>query len=911
LKKNKTKGNKLILQPIKNSQISKYQLNILKIVNNQQSIMQSKEVRNAFFEFFREKKHQIIPSGPIVVKNDPTLMFTNAGMNQFKDIFLGNREITSSRIADTQKCLRVSGKHNDLEEVGHDTYHHTMFEMLGNWSFGDYFKKEAIDWAWEFLTDRLKLEKTRLYATVFEGSEDERLDFDKEAYDHWLKWLPEDRILKGTRKDNFWEMGETGPCGPCSEIHIDLRSEAERKSVSGHSLVNTGNPLVIEIWNLVFIQFNRKTDGKLESLPHRHVDTGMGFERLCMAVQGKKSNYDTDVFQPVIHEISKLSGKKYGMEEKTDIAMRVIADHLRAVAFAIADGQIPSNNKAGYVIRRILRRAVRYAYTFLGQNDPFIFKLVPILATTMGEAFPELISQQELIAKVLKEEEQTFLRTLETGIRLLNQIIDASRKEKLTSISGKSAFELYDTFGFPLDLTELILRENNLTVIKEQFDAEMEKQKNRSRSDAAIDTSDWTELGVKEEGQFLGYDTTEVTVKITRYRKVTLKNKDFYQLIFNRTPFYAESGGQVGDTGRIEAASEKILILDTLKENDLIIHITDKLPSDPAVEFHASVDAGKQGLTANNHSATHLLHWALRRVLGPHVEQKGSLVNPHYLRFDFSHFQKLSDKELRNIEILVNQRVRLNLPLEEKRSVPIEEARKMGAMALFGEKYGDRVRVIKFGDSIELCGGIHVKSTGSIGFFKILSESAIAAGIRRIEAVTAVEAEKLIYEEMDTLEGVRRVLNNQNDVIGAIEKLNFEKDQLTKKMEEVEKEKLVIIKKDLLTKVQKQNGINIIIATVELSSAQLLKDLAFQIKTELDNHFVALAMELDGKANLALMVSETLVKEKSLNAGIIIREMAKEINGGGGGQPFFATAGGSEPAGIDAALAVAKKYVVG
>ncbi len=871
--------------------------------------MQSKEVRNAFFEFFREKKHKIVPSAPIVVKNDPTLMFTNAGMNQFKDIFLGNREKTTNRIADSQKCLRVSGKHNDLEEVGHDTYHHTMFEMLGNWSFGDYFKKEAIDWAWEFLTERLKLDKDRLYATVFEGSPDDKLEFDKEAYDHWLQWLPADRILKGSRKDNFWEMGESGPCGPCSEIHIDLRSDAERKAIAGHTLVNTGNPLVIEIWNLVFIQYNRKADGKLEALPHKHVDTGMGFERLCMAVQGKKSNYDTDVFQPVIAEISKLSGKEYGKEEKTDIAMRVIADHLRAVAFAIADGQIPSNNKAGYVIRRILRRAVRYAYTFLGQNEAFIFKLVPSLIVAMGDAFPELASRKDFIENIIKEEEKSFLLTLEVGLRLLNQDIANAKAAKNISISGKEAFYLYDTFGFPPDLTELILRENNLSVNKQEFDAEMELQKNRSRTDAATDTTDWTVLGIKEEGQFLGYDTTEAKVKIARYRKVTVKNKDFFQLIFNHTPFYAESGGQVGDTGKIEAGSEKILILDTLKENDLVIHITDKLPSDPKAEFHAVVDGGKQGLTANNHSATHLLHWALRRVLGQHVEQKGSLVNPHYLRFDFSHFQKLTDKEVRNIEILVNQRVRQNLPLEEKRAVPLQEARDMGAMALFGEKYGDQVRVIKFGDSIELCGGIHVKSTGSIGFFKIVSESAIAAGIRRIEAVSAVEAEKLIYEEMDTLEKVRHILNNQNDVIAAIEKLTAEKEQLTKKMEEVEKEKLVILKKELIAKVQFLNGVNVIISKVELSSPQLLKDLAFQIKSELENHYVALSMELEGKVNLALMISENLVKEKNLNAGTIIREMAKEVNGGGGGQAFFATAGGSNPEGINKAMDVAKKYI--
>jgi alanyl-tRNA synthetase len=873
--------------------------------------MQSSEIRNAFFEFFKEKNHQIIASAPIIVKNDPSLMFTNAGMNQFKDIFLGNKQITTKRIADTQKCLRVSGKHNDLEEVGHDTYHHTMFEMLGNWSFGDYFKEEAIEWAWEFLTERLKLDKNLLYSTVFEGSSEDKLDFDKEAYTNWQKFLPVQHILKGSRKDNFWEMGETGPCGPCSEIHIDLRSEQERKSVPGHTLINTGNPLVIEIWNLVFIQYNRKADGNLESLPNKHVDTGMGFERLCMAVQGKKSNYDTDVFQSIIQEIARLSGKTYGKSVRTDIAMRVIADHLRAVSFAIADGQIPSNNKAGYVIRRILRRAVRYAYTFLDQKEAFIWQLVPSLANSMGDAFPELSAQQELITKVLKEEEQTFLRTLETGIKLLNQIMDVSRKEMKSTISGKSAFELYDTFGFPLDLTELILRENNFLVNKQEFDAEMELQKNRSKSDAATDTTDWIKLDAQESGKFIGYDSAEATVKISRYRKVKLKNKEFFQLVFDHTPFYAESGGQVGDTGKIESDTEKILILDTLKENDLTIHITDKLPSDPSIEFHASVDAGKQGLTANNHSATHLLHWALRRVLGQHVEQKGSLVNPHYLRFDFSHFQKMSDKELRNVEILVNQKVRQNLPLEEKRSVPMQEARDMGAMALFGEKYGDQVRVIKFGDSIELCGGIHVKFTGSIGFFKIVSESAIAAGIRRIEAVTAVEAEKLIYQEMDILESARQALNSPNDLIAAIVKLNSEKEQLTKRLEEVDKEKLILVKRDLIAMVQKVNGVNTIIARVELASAQLLKDLAFQIKAELENHYLILAMELEGKASLAVMISENIVKEKNLNAGTIIRELAKEINGGGGGQAFFATAGGSKPEGIEKALDLGRKFIAG
>lgn len=871
--------------------------------------MQSKEIRSAFFEFFREKNHEIVPSAPIIVKNDPTLMFTNAGMNPFKDIFLGNREASYPRVADTQKCLRVSGKHNDLEEVGHDTYHHTMFEMLGNWSFGDYFKNEAIDWAWEFLTKRLGINPENLYATVFEGSKEDGLDFDQEASNRWLKWLPADRVLKGSKKDNFWEMGETGPCGPCSEIHIDLRSIKEKEQLSGHSLVNKGHAQVIEIWNLVFIQYNRKSDGSLESLPKKHVDTGMGFERLCMAIQGKQSNYDTDVFQPIIKQISALSGIAYGTNEKTDVAMRVVADHLRAVAFAIADGQIPSNNKAGYVIRRILRRAVRYAYTFLKQDEPFMYRLMPVLAETMGETFPELHSQQELVTRVMREEEAAFLRTLETGIRLLNQIIETASAEKKTMISGASAFELYDTYGFPLDLTELILREHGLSVNRQEFDAEMEKQKQRSRSAAVTDTGDWVVVSGMEEGRFIGYDQTETTVSIARYRKVNIRNKDFYHLVFNITPFYAESGGQVGDTGHIEANGQKVLILDTRKENDLIIHITEKLPSDPAAAFHASVDNGKRNLTACNHSATHLLHQALRRVLGDHVEQKGSLVNPHRLRFDFSHFEKMSDKEIRNVEILVNQRIRQNLLLEEKREVPISEARQMGAMALFGEKYGDAVRVIKFGESIELCGGTHVKATGNIGFFKIVSESAIAAGIRRIEAITAVEAEKLIYEEFDALHAIRQTLNNPKDTLAAIGKLVSDKAELEKEMARVELSRLNDLKNSLLNRIQNRNGINVLAAIVEVPNAGALKDLAFQVKENVDNLYLFLGAEIDGKASLALMISENLVKEKNLHAGNIIRETAKEVNGGGGGQPFFATAGGTNPGALESALKKAVSFI--
>lgn len=871
--------------------------------------MQSKEIRSAFFEFFREKNHEIVPSAPIIVKNDPTLMFTNAGMNPFKDIFLGNREASCPRVADTQKCLRVSGKHNDLEEVGHDTYHHTMFEMLGNWSFGDYFKNEAIDWAWEFLIKRLGIHPENLYATVFEGSKEDGLDFDQEASNRWLKWLPADRVLKGSKKDNFWEMGETGPCGPCSEIHIDLRSQKEKEQFPGHSLVNKGHPQVIEIWNLVFIQYNRKSDGSLESLPKKHVDTGMGFERLCMAIQGKQSNYDTDVFQPVIREISKFSGIAYGADGKSDVAMRVVADHLRAVAFAVADGQIPSNNKAGYVIRRILRRAVRYAYTFLKQDEPFMYRLMPVLAETMGDTFPELHTQQELVTRVMREEEAAFLRTLETGIRLLNQIIENVTAEKKTVIAGASAFELYDTYGFPLDLTELILREQGLSVNRQEFDAEMEKQKQRSRTAAATDTGDWVMVSANEEGRFIGYDQTETTVTLARYRKVNIRNKDFYHLVFNITPFYAESGGQVGDTGYIEANGQKVLILDTRKENDLIIHITEKLPSDPAAAFHASIDNGKRNLTACNHSATHLLHQALRRVLGDHVEQKGSLVNPHRLRFDFSHFEKMSDKDIRNVEILVNQRIRQNLPLEEKREVPISEARQMGAMALFGEKYGDTVRVIKFGESIELCGGTHVKATGSIGFFKILGESAIAAGIRRIEAVTAVEAEKLIYEEFDALHAIRQTLNNPKDTLAAIGKLVSDKAELEKEMARVELSRLNDLKNSLLTRIQNRNGINVLAAIVEVSNAGALKDLAFQVKENVDNLYLFLGAEIDGKASLALMISENLVKEKNLHAGNIIRETAKEVNGGGGGQPFFATAGGTNPGALESAVKKAVSFI--
>ena len=871
--------------------------------------MNSKQIRQTFLDFFASKEHTIVPSAPMVVKNDPTLMFTNAGMNQFKDIFLGNSPANYPRIADTQKCLRVSGKHNDLEEVGHDTYHHTMFEMLGNWSFGNYFKKEAIDWAWELLVDGYKIPVDKLYVTIFEGDEKDGVPMDTEAHDLWIKYLPEDRILKGNKKDNFWEMGESGPCGPCSEIHVDIRNEDEKAIIAGRDLVNESHPQVIEIWNLVFIQFNRKANGQLEELPAKHVDTGMGFERLCMVIQGKQSNYDTDVFQDVITEIAHLAGKKYGTDEKADIAMRVIADHLRAISFAITDGQLPSNNKAGYVIRRILRRAVRYGYTFLGFRKPFIHQLVKVLTENMGVAFPELVKQQELVVNVIREEEDSFLRTLETGIKLLDSIIEDTRKKKGTEVDGNVAFELYDTFGFPLDLTELILREQGLTVNREGFEQAMEAQKNRSRSATQLETGDWIEVQQAEGDGFVGYDTLETNLKINRYRKVKGKKGEFFQLVFNTSPFYAESGGQVGDSGTIEFNSNKIEIFDTVKENTLTVHLSKELPANPEAVFTAKVNLKNRRLTENNHTATHLLDHALREILGTHIEQKGSLVSPDSLRFDFNHFQKVTDDELVRIQHRVNELIRANDKRDEHREVPIAEAEKMGAIALFGEKYGDHVRVIKFGESVELCGGCHVASTGTIGQFVILSEGSISAGVRRIEAITADKADEYINNHLKSLKEVAAIFNNPADLKGAVEELFAKYNALAKQVEAFEKEKAGKVKKELLLQVETINGINFLAQQLNVDSAAIIKDIAFQLKGEVENLFLVLAAEIDGKASVHVMISENLVKERGLNAGTIIRELAKAVNGGGGGQAFYATAGGKEPSGIPLLLMNARKLV--
>ncbi len=869
--------------------------------------MNSKQIRQTFLDFFASKEHAIVPSAPMVVKNDPTLMFTNAGMNQFKDIFLGNSPANHPRIADTQKCLRVSGKHNDLEEVGHDTYHHTMFEMLGNWSFGNYFKKEAIDWAWELLVDVYKIPVDKLYVTIFEGDEKDGVPMDTEAHDLWFKYLPEDRILKGNKKDNFWEMGDSGPCGPCSEIHVDIRNEDEKAKIAGRDLVNEGHPQVIEIWNLVFIQFNRKANGQLEELPAKHVDTGMGFERLSMVIQGKQSNYDTDVFQDVITEIAHLAGKRYGTDEKSDIAMRVIADHLRAISFAITDGQLPSNNKAGYVIRRILRRAVRYGYTFLGFRKPFIHQLVKVLTENMGGAFPELVKQQELVVNVIREEEDSFLRTLETGIKLLDTIIEDTKKKKGTEVDGNVAFELYDTFGFPLDLTELILREQGLTVNREGFELAMEAQKNRSRSATQLETGDWIEVQQAEGDGFVGYDTLETNVKINRYRKVKGKKGEFFQLVFNTSPFYAESGGQVGDSGTIESNGKKIEIFDTVKENTLTVHLSKVLPANPESVFTAKVNLKNRRLTENNHTATHLLDHALREILGTHIEQKGSLVSPDSLRFDFNHFQKVTDDELVRIQQRVNELIRANDKRDEHREVPIAEAEKMGAIALFGEKYGDHVRVIKFGESVELCGGCHVESTGTIGQFVILSEGSISAGVRRIEAITADKADEYINNHLKSLKEVAAVFNNPADLKGAVEDLFAKFNALAKQVEAFEKEKAGKVKKELLLQVEPINGINFLAQQINVDNAAIIKDIAFQLKGEVGNLFLVLAAEIDGKANVHVMISENLVKERGLNAGTIIRELAKAVNGGGGGQAFYATAGGKEPSGIPLLLTNARK----
>ena len=863
-------------------------------------MLTANEIRESFVKFFESKGHHIVPSAPMVIKDDPTLMFTNAGMNQFKDIILGNRKPKYRRVTDSQKCLRVSGKHNDLEEVGHDTYHHTMFEMLGNWSFGDYFKKEAISWAWEYLVDVLKISPDRLYATVFEGSPAEGLDRDNEAASYWEQFLPAERIVNGNRHDNFWEMGDTGPCGPCSEIHIDLRSDEERKKVDGLSLVNKSHPQVIEIWNLVFMQYNRKADGSLEPLPERVIDTGMGFERLCMALQGKTSNYDTDVFQPLIKAISDISGIKYGEAPQTDVAMRVVADHVRTIAFSITDGQLPSNAKAGYVIRRILRRAVRYGYTFLGQKSAFMYKLLPVLIAEMGTAYPELESQKILISKVIKEEEEAFLRTLDTGIRLLDKVMADAKSAGRTVIGGKDAFTLYDTYGFPLDLTELILKENGLGVDVKEFDTEMSKQKERARNAAAKEMGDWIVL---REGttEFVGYDHLEYDCRILRYREVKQKDKTCFQVVLDKTPFYAEKGGQVGDTGVLTDGDETVEITDTKRENNLPVHIVNAMPLHPESVFKASVNRERRLASAANHSATHLLHEALREVLGPHVEQKGSLVTPEVLRFDFSHFQKMTHDEIRRVERLVNANIRKNIALKEYRSIPMDEARKMGAMALFGEKYGEEVRVICFDKSIELCGGVHIQATGQIGMFKIVSEGSVAAGVRRIEAVTGLKAEEMLDDYQDLIIGLKQLFNNAPDLKGAIEKYIEENAGLKKQLEEFVKEKAVMLKERLLSKAKDINGIKLITHTGEMP-ADIVKDIAFALRGEVSGNMIfAAATIANGKPMLTLMISDSLVAQ-GLDAGRIVKEAARAIQGGGGGQKHFATAGGKNPDGLSAAL---------
>ena len=862
-------------------------------------MMTSKEIRESYKSFFASKGHQIVPSAPMVVKGDPTLMFTNAGMNQFKDIILGHAEIKYPRVADSQKCLRVSGKHNDLEEVGHDTYHHTMFEMLGNWSFGDYFKKEAIEWAWEFLTEVLKVDKSRLYVTVFEGAEDEGLHRDEEAAGYWAQYLPQERILNGNKHDNFWEMGDQGPCGPCSEIHIDIRSEEERKAVDGLTLVNQGHPQVIEIWNLVFMQFNRKADGSLDNLPNHVIDTGMGFERLCMAIQGKTSNYDTDVFTPIIQAISTLTGVNYGADAKSDVAMRVIADHIRTIAFAITDGQLPSNAKPGYVIRRILRRAVRYGYTFLGRRDAFMYSLIPALIDSMGDAYPELIKGKDLIQRVIKEEEESFLRTLETGIRLLEKKIEELGSNK--TLSGDDAFVLYDTYGFPLDLTALILSEHGCSLDEEGFNVAMEAQRARARNAAALDTEDWVILR-EGETTFLGYDYTECDTEILRYRKVKQKNKEYYQVVLSSTPFYAEMGGQVGDSGYLTDGTTKYEVFDTKRENNLPVHLMTKLPEDASCELTAVINIEKRHAAEANHTATHLLHEALREILGTHVEQKGSFVSPDVLRFDFSHFSKVEPSDLRKVEQLVNERIRENFPREEFRNVPIADAQAMGAMALFGEKYGEEVRVLKYGTSVELCGGTHVSATGRIGFFRIISESSVAAGVRRIEAVTGAGAEKMLYQVEDLLKEVKELFNNNPQIITAIKKTIEENAELAQQVQAALKEKVASVKQYLLSQREELGGIRIFKVQQNVS-AELIKDLAFQIAGELTESFIFIgATNEGGKPNLTLMLSRDLVESKGWNASNILRSAAKHIQGGGGGQPHFATAGGKRVEGLDEAV---------
>ena len=863
-------------------------------------MLTSKEIRESFKEFFQSKGHKIVPSAPMVIKDDPTLMFTNAGMNQFKDIILGTVTPNFKRVADSQKCLRVSGKHNDLEEVGLDTYHHTMFEMLGNWSFGDYFKQEAIDWAWEYLVDVLKINPEILYATVFEGYEAEGLERDNEAAAIWEKHLPKDHIINGNRKDNFWEMGDTGPCGPCSEIHIDLRSEEEKAKISGRELVNQSHPQVIEIWNLVFMQYNRKADGSLEGLPARVIDTGMGFERLCMALQGKQSNYDTDVFQPLIQKIATLAGKKYGEDEKADVAMRVIADHVRTIAFSIADSQLPSNAKAGYVIRRILRRAVRYGYTFLNQKQAFIYSLVDTLIEVMGEAYPELVAQSELIKKVIKEEEEAFLRTLETGIKLIDKVINETTAAVKNEISGVPAFTLYDTYGFPLDLAELILKENGLTANIDEFNAEMTKQKERARNAAAVEATDWVVLR-EGDAEFVGYDFDETETEILRYRKVKQRNKEFFQLILARSPFYGEMGGQVGDKGKLVFANETIDVVDTKREYNQSVCIVNKLPQDVTESFRAVIDKEARQAICCNHTATHLLHESLREVLGTHVEQKGSFVSPEVLRFDFSHFQKMTEEEIRKVERLANEKVRKATPRCEHRDIPIAEAKELGAMALFGEKYGDKVRVIQYGNSIELCGGTHVANTGNIGMIKIVSESSIAAGIRRIEAITGANVEDAMYQMKDVMSQISALLNNAPNIIPALQKSLAENADLRKQADEFLQERIKNQKAELLSKAENINGLTVV-SCYGPRIAEVVKGIAFALKADNlnDTVFIAATHE-NGKPMLTAQLSENLVKE-GMNASSIVREAAKLIKGGGGGQPHFAQAGGKDLDGLSAAM---------
>ena len=865
-------------------------------------MLTAKEIRNSFKKFFESKGHTIVPSAPMVIKDDPTLMFTNAGMNQWKDIILGTRAPEPRRRADTQKCLRVSGKHNDLEEVGHDTYHHTMFEMLGNWSFGDYFKEGAIDMAWEYLVDVLKLNPEDLYVTVFEGDPTEGLERDDEAAGYWLKHVPADHIINGNKHDNFWEMGDTGPCGPCSEIHVDSRpAEEKAKGVPGRELVNKDDPQVIEIWNLVFMQYNRKADGSLEKLSMNVIDTGMGFERLVRMLQGKHSNYDTDIFQPIIQQEENITGLKYGEKEEVDVAMRVCADHLRAVAFSIADGQLPSNAKAGYVIRRILRRAVRYAYTFLNQREAFLYKLLPVLIEEMGDSFPELPAQRDLIGRVMKEEEDSFLRTLDRGINLLNSAMDELKANKQTVLDGTAAFRLFDTYGFPLDLTELICRENGFTVDEEEFNKEMQKQKERARNAAQVENSDWVELRPGEQ-QFVGYDYTEYECHILRYRKVTQKKNVFYELVLDATPFYGEMGGQVGDQGVLVSENETVNIIDTKRENNQSIHIVKELPKDLSADFMACVDVDKREASAANHTATHLLDYALKQVLGDHVEQKGSLVGPDTLRFDFSHFQKVTDEELREVERLVNSLVRQDIPLDEHRETPLEEAKKMGAIALFGEKYGDKVRVVRFGPSCEFCGGIHAKSTGHIGMFKIVSEASVAAGIRRIEALTAKNCEEAFYTIEDSVKAIRALFNNAKDLKGVLEKYIAEHDAMKKDIESFQAQAVERTKLTLIDRALDVNGTKVVRAILGFE-ANFAKDLVFKIRESIPNNLVCVIGTTGGnKPLLSVMLSEDMVKEHGLNAGQMVREAAKLIQGGGGGQPHYASAGGKNIDGLNAAI---------